>query len=310
MAVALKLRNNNGFDLTIDGQTLIAGEDFVLHEEVRKKWMYSVELMQYVAGGEITVIRDGVELGPIEGWETLEGETLPMSEVGGKLWVHSSPKPVLVDKQTYVQWVGAGDDTTNHILGAGDMLHFELNPGTPNCAVDVKFDPLFGSVYIHEGYCSWHDAGHDDCISALIVAEPSQLQQVANLDLLVDEDGYVKYSPGGPGTGTHGFAATPNLLVRSFSKDGWWDYSEATSLVPNFNKTGGYHICTSEQPVHRFIARIPVFGTCDGMQRFVSSDTFLLPPGYFVRIIAHNGSNTTWHASAMIAVFRERTFQP
>jgi hypothetical protein len=237
-------------------------------------------------------------------------ESFPMSEVGGKIWVHSSPKPVLPDKQIYVQWVGAGDDMDNHVLGQGPIMHLEMTPGNQFVTADAKFDQTFGEVYVHRGYCRWSNAGPGDNISALIVAEPSRLQQVANLDLVVDGNGYVKYAPGGPGTGTHGFAATPHLLSRSFSHDGEWNYDAANGLTPNLTNTGDWRISTSEQPVHRFISRVPLYGTCNDYFTFDSNDTFKLPPGYFLRILAENVSNTTWRASVMMQIFRERTYQP
>jgi len=241
--------------------------------------------------------------------ETIE-ENFPVSEIGKKIWVHNSPKPIIPGKQTYAMWIGCGDDTTNHVIGEGPLLKFNMTIGTPTQTVDAKFDPLFGQVYIHEGYVSWSNAGFGDYISADIVAEPSALQTSINLNLLVDAAGYVSYSPNGPGTGTHGFAATPQLLPRTFSHDGAWNYSPENGLTPNFSNAGDWNINVNEMTTHRFINKIPVCGSSGNYFRMVSNEAFLLPPNYFLRIKAFNNSNTVWNASVVVTCFRERTYQP
>lgn len=238
-------------------------------------------------------------------------QSFPISDVGTKIWVHSSPKPV-TDKTLYVQWVGTGDDVVNHVLGGNDesLMHIHCTPGQYIAYKDMKFDPIFGQVFLHEGHLSWHNAGNQDHISADIMAEPTLVQPYANLNLVVDVDGWVRFSPDGPGTGTHGFAAIPHLLSRSFSMDGAWDYSPATGLTPSLTNTGAYKISIHEQPVHRFMNDIPVYGTNPMLFTLRSDESFLLPPGYFLRVNCHNVSNTEWHATVLVTVFRERTYQP
>jgi hypothetical protein len=240
-------------------------------------------------------------------------QDFPISEVGGKVWVHSSSKPVLQGNRIlYVQWTGRGDDVVNHVLGGAPdgLLHFECVPGQTVSYKDVKFDQSFGDIYIHEGYVSWHGAGNGDCVSADILAEPSLLQPFVNKDLIVNENGYVLYSPEGPGTGTHGFAATPQLLSRSFSHDGEWNYTPSTGLTPNFSNTGEWRISIHESPVHTFMRDIPVYGTNPTLFRLVCDESFRLPGGYFLRIRCHNNSDTSWHATVLITIYRERTYQP
>lgn len=239
-------------------------------------------------------------------------QDFPISEVGNKVWVHSSSKPQPNNKTLYIQWIGSGDDVVNHILGGNDnsLLHFNCTTGTYLTSKDIKFDPIFGDVYIHEGYLSWHNAGDNDHVSVDVMAEPSPLQTFVNKDLVVDNEGYISYSTGGPGTGTHGFAGIPHLISRSFSMDGEWDYSETTGLVPNFTNTGAYRMSIYEMTVHRFMNDIPVYGTNPSLFRMVSDESFKLPPGYFIRISCHNASDTNWHATAMITIYRERTYEP
>jgi hypothetical protein len=311
MAKIIKITNQAHRDLTILGKTILDGETIVLTPAEIDSWRQSEEAFDHVADKEVLVSNDKMDFtNPMLGWNYIYGEDLPISEVGSKVWVHSSSKPVIPGKALYVQWIGRGDDIVNHVLGHGDLLHFELTAGTPVLSKDIKFDPLFGNVYVHEGYCSWHNAGSGDTMSALIMAEATPLQPYINLDLIIDENGNVHYSPQGSGTGTHGFAAVPHLLSRSYSQDGEWDYDEQNGLRPNFTNTGLYRISIYEQVVHRFVNDAPVFGTSDNFFRMVSEDTFLLPLGYFMRITANNNSNSNWHSSVMMTVYRERTFQP
>lgn len=242
--------------------------------------------------------------------ETVTADT-PKSEVGNKIWVHSSSKPEHEGKVFYVQWIGAGDDMTTGDIGEGEILHFSNEPGVLHMQKDLKFHPDNGLVYLHEGYSCYENAGDGDYIDMFIMAEPTQVQPYANLDLIIDpNNGEVVYSPNGPGTGTHGFAATPVLVDRRFTKTGYWDYDEINSLRPNFTKTGEYDIYTTESIVHRLVVKVPVCGSSGGMRRLVSEDTTQLPSGYFVRLATTNTSNTNWHASFVVCVYREKTFTP
>lgn len=232
---------------------------------------------------------------------------LPISPDTNKLAVQASAKPLLTNT-TYVVWSGAGDNLTTHELGGGDLLNFDMVPGQATVSKDVKFVPQHGRVWINEGYLRFENAGSGDHICSVIVAPPSQLQQLANLDLIV-EDNWIKYSSGGPGTGTHGFAATPILVPRTYSHDGDWDY-DGTNLLPNFAGTGNYKISDIERVVHRYINRIPVRGTCPVYFNMASDDTAEIIYPYFVRIICYNNSNTTWNAQVLMEIYRERTVVP
>ena len=93
-----------------------------------------------------------------------------------------------------------------------------MSQGTPITTVDVKFDhTAFGRIWVHEAYLKFTDAGEGDYILADMVAMGCPLQQSINLDLELDGD-LVKFAAGGPGTGTHGFAGTPALIPRIFSR--------------------------------------------------------------------------------------------
>lgn len=237
-------------------------------------------------------------------------ETIPLSEIGGKVWVHQSAKPVIEGKTLYAIWSGAGDDMLDDLhLGSNGLLQLKTSIGVPISQVEMKFNPVFGDVYIHQGHLMWDNAGFGDYVSADVISEATALQTFVNKDLVLNGT-YIKYSTGGPGTGTHGFAETPKLLPRSFSNDGDWNYDPVGGLTPNFTGTGNWKISTSEETVHRFMNRIPVMGSSNGFFVLESSESFKLPSGYFLRIKAFNNSNTVWNLGALILIFRERTFKP
>ncbi len=249
-----------------------------------------------------TVITDHVPLA-----EIIDAAQLPLSDIeGNPLAVHPSYKPHLVGGVTYAVWTGAGDDVVSNppVLGAGELLQFKMETGTEVLTKDIMFDPSFGRIWIHEAYLKFKDGGDGDYLTADVMAAATPLQTSVDLDLEMDGN-CIKYAAGGPGTGTHGWAGTPNLVPRNFSLDGDWDF-DGTNLTPNSGGTGGYNICNVDQSVHRYVNKIPTFG--DSPYFSMSSDeTAELLPGYFLRVNCHNISDTNWHISVIMEIYRERT---
>jgi hypothetical protein len=233
---------------------------------------------------------------------------LPISPDTNKLAVQASAKPLITNKTTYAIWAGAGDNLSTHEIGGGELLNFDMVPGQATTTKSIKFDSLHGRVWINEGYLRFENAGSGDYVSSTINAPATQLQQLVNLDLIV-EDNWVKYSSSGPGTGTHGFAATPVLVPRTFSNDGDWDY-DGTNLLPNFAGTGAYKISDIDRVVHRYVNHIPCRGTCSVYFNMASDDTAELVYPYFISITFYNVSNTTWNAQVLMEIYRERTVVP
>lgn len=305
-------KNNTSRILSFDGKDIQPSEIFEVNCTMQETWRSSSDLFKLVADGDLIVSNGQIDFSAIEGWMWFTGEgDLPKSEVGNKLWVHSSGMPVVEGKSFYSIWVGAGDDTDNHIMGGGELLVIQNEPGTPMKYVEMKFDDeVSGEVYLREGCMMWQNAKVGDYINAHIIADASKLQTLVNLDLIIDERGYVLYSPLGPGTGTHGFASTPLLLPRTFSHDGDWDYNENDGLRPNFSKTGNYKISQNEHLVHKIMQRLPVLGSSAGLTRLVSEDSMRLRSGYKLRIECHNMSDSAWSAAFIITVYKERTSDP
>ena len=234
---------------------------------------------------------------------------LPMSPIDGKkLAVHQSTKPQIDGLTTYAVWGGAGD---NGVIGDGDLLDFEMTVGVASVSKDVAYNDAHGRVWVHEGYLKFENGGHGDYISADIHAKASVLSTdggVVDLDLEIT-DNWVHLAAGGPGTGTHGFAGTPVLIPRPFSKDGDWDY-DGTTLTPNTGGTGAYKISDIERVVHRYFNKIPCCGTCSAFFSMTSNETTEMPVGYYMKITAYNNSNTDWMASVIMEIYRERTHVP
>ena len=238
-------------------------------------------------------------------------EVFPQSDLGAKVAVHSSPKPIVPGKTTYAAWVGAGDNLQGDKLGGGDLLEFDMETGNSMCVKEVHFHPKNGRIWIHEGYLKFEGGGKGDFLEADVVAPPTPLHtnsQLGSLDLII-ENNWVKYSPGGPGTGTHGFAGNPYLIPRSFSGDGDWDY-DGVNLTPNFAGNGGFKMSNIERTVHKYINKIPCRGTLYEFVCMSSNETAELPAGYFLRIKVHNKSNSNWFATVFMEIYRERTNIP
>ena len=231
---------------------------------------------------------------------------LPISQDGTKLWVHESSKPEPPGKYGIYNtvWQGAGDDVENHVLAGGPLLGCVLTPGISTQVIDAHFDTSFGAAFIHEGYLQWETAGWGDYIDCEAISGPTLLQTFVNKDLIVDGI-KIKYSPNGPGTGTHGFADIP-ALVPNLTTTGSWNY-DGINLTPNFTDTGDYDLYTTDRTVVRFINRVPVYGTSYTYVRLQSADYHLIPPGWYLRLTAYNSSNTTWRIWLLMTLYRERT---
>jgi len=317
MSQIVRIKNNTIIDKKWAGQSVLAGTYYDIPESEISAWKDDDMVFTAIANGDVIVnkgsdITDDI-LDITEAWKWMLGDTLPISSLGKQLSVHSSTKPEVNGKEFFLQWTGAGDDVTNGIIGEGELLSFSLTPTDASISKEIRFDPQFGDTYIHEGYAKWyHDLnvsnGAGDYMSAMIVSDPTQLQTVASLDCVIVND-WVKYAPGGAGTGTHGFAATPILVPRGFSKDGDWDY-DGTNLTPNLLGTGGYNISSVERIVHRYINKIPMCFTSNSFNRLTSDETAYLPPGYFIRVTAFNVSASNWNCAFMFEVYRERTAVP
>ena len=244
--------------------------------------------------------------------EVIDVSSLPKSTIdGNKLAVHTSAKPEIEGINTYAIWSGSGDDL-NDLAGGngqGPLTQIQTEIGVPESYVDIEFNPAYGRVWIHEAYIKFTGGGTGDYMSSVIYAYGVPLQQAVGLDLVV-VDNYITYSALGPGTGTHGFA-DPNkisLIPRTFSKDGDWDYDAINGLAPNFTGTGLYKMSDIDQPVHRFINKVPCYGNCASYITMSSDETSEMMSGYFARMTAHNVSNTEWHISAIMELYREVTY--
>ena len=228
-------------------------------------------------------------------------------KMNGKISFHESSRPDTADKPLVTCWTGSGDDVDNHIIWGGDMLAFDMSPGVSSKSIDIKFDPLFGDAWIHEAYGMWENAGFGDYADAYTIAPPCPLQTFINLDFII-VDNKVLYSPSGPGTGTHGFAGNP-APVENLTHTGTWDYSDETGLVPNFMGTGKYDIWTIEKISNQFISKLPIAGTTYSYVMLQSADSAKLISPFFLRVITHNVTNTSWKMWLFLTVYREKTKQ-
>lgn len=307
-----RIKNQSGADGTWVGQLIADGASYDIHSGELSLWKLDSQVFIDVGNGNLVVSDGNTDFtDPTKGWTWLSGDHLPRSNLDNtKLAVHSSPKPDISGLTTYAVWTGAGDDMGTGNIGDGPLLHFASEVGVAQKTVDVEFHEDHGRVWLHEGYVKFSDAGSGDEMSAGVVANATPLQTSVNLDLVI-ENNWVKFAPGGPGTGTHGFADASKiaLIRRSYSLDGDWDY-DGINLTPNAEGTGLFKISDIERVVHRFVNRIPCYGTASNFFTLSSDETTELPKNYFLRVTQKNVSDTVWHASVILEIYRERTFVP
>ncbi len=224
-----------------------------------------------------------------------------------QLAVHNTSKPTIPGITTFAVWTGSGDllsDDTD--VGGGDLLQFNLQPGTPSKTVRVQFNPVNGRVWIHQAYLRFQGGGIGDTVRGDVVALATPLQQSVNLNLEIINDWIVPSA-----NGTHGFADPTKiaLLPRTFSKDGNWDW-DGYNLTPNLNGNGAYKISYIDRTIHRFVNNVSCRGICETWSPLQSNETTELPSRYVLDIIATNASNSTWGVDVLIEVYREKTHNP
>jgi len=322
MSRIVKVRNATMTGMTVAGHSISAGEYYMLSPSDITNWPNDSDVFALIGSGDLIVcsgsdMMDDIK-DPVKGWQWILGDTLPFStSIEGKLAVHSSTKPEPAGTSTFAVWTGSGDDMTavaaEDSIGCGELLMFNMTykpEGKHVLYKDVEFDPRHGRVWIHEAYLKFENGGIPDYLTAMVMGKATQLQQAANLDLVLANN-WITYSAGGPGTGTHGFAANPVLVPRPYSKDGDWDF-DGTNLTPNFTGSGAYKISDIERKVNQYFNKIPLNGSSATYFTMSSEETaeLLVANGYFIRIEVHNESNTPWDVSVIMEIYRERTVSP
>lgn len=329
------IENQTSQNLEINdlGITVPANYTYDLTQKSKDKIIRSNDLIDAVGAGDLKVIRLPITE-PYEYYSAADGirqltdapssfklnengeiqvdMTSKTSEIGSKkLWVHNSAKPEITGKQFFAHYTGCGDNLEDKTIGTGEHLLFELEPGIPKVVKRIEFvtGGEHGDVYVHEAYANWANAGFGDWFTVCVYAKGTPLQTATDLDLVLethDHGNWVRPAPGGPGTGTHGFAGTPIIVERQLY-DGYWDYSSETGLVPNYDGKGCFNISDVDVKVNEFMNHIPLMGSSNGFTRFESDDTAWIPPGYYINVSATNNSNTSWKLVMAMTVFREKT---
>jgi hypothetical protein len=312
MSKTTVIKNLSSNEVTYAGQVIAPSEEYTLQMGESQKFSKDSTLFNDVASGMAAISNGDEFLTPIEGWNWLTGslsdvKVLQASDSqGNKVAVHASSKPMVPNKSFYATWVGAGDDPDTGAIAEGDMLVFDIPESQDNTTVSkiVKFHPSNGEVYLYDGYIKWQGAGVGDYCTVEVIAEASQLQTMANLDLIV-ENNWVKYA--GPGMGTHGFGGMPVLVPRAFSRDGDWDFSTATGLVPNFEGNGSFKISDIERTVHTFVNKMPLLGDSANYLELNSEESTFLPPGFYIKVHVHNASPGNVQATVLMYIYRQQT---
>jgi hypothetical protein len=279
---------------------------------------YDIEFAAALSGAEDTEL-DTVLSAHVPPTETISVTALPFSTLDQKkLAVHPSYKPLIDGITTYAVWTGSGDEVDGNgdlvddgLIGGGPLLHFDMITTESIKQLDVKFHSENGRVWLHEAYIKFTNAPEKCYITGYIVAMATPLQQAVSKDLNVDGDGWITYA--GVDLGSDGFADPDKIVLvpRTFSHDGDWNY-DGTNLTPAAGD-GEYKMTSTERRVHRFVHRIPMFGSCPYFS-ITSDETTELPANYFIQIICTTTDDSNfvsaWHASVLLEIYRQRTYKP
>lgn len=227
-------------------------------------------------------------------------------KTGNKIQIHESSRPDTKDKKFNTVWSGRGDDIDNHIIWGGAPLNIETEIGVSATIVDVKFDPLFGEVWLNGGYALWENAKFGDSLDVSIIAPATPVyEHPSTNDLIIVGGVQIRYSPSGPGTGTHSFAGDP-VPVPNESNTGAWSYDGVT-FAPSFTNTGNFDLYTIEIVLNNFIVNMPINGSTYSHVQLQSANSAQVPNPYFVRMKANNVGNSVWRITMFLILYREVT---
>lgn len=297
------------------GITVQAGSTYDLSKIATENVNNSNNLLVNIANGNIVVQKDPLA-NPIAYYTSAEAvraimsihDVLPRSKDQFKIAVHSSPKPQRIGSTfSYnTHWTGSGDDVVNHVLGGGEICMISCTTGNATVSKIIEFDSLFGNVFIYQGYIGFDNAGFGDYVNVSAWAKATPLQTMIDKDFELDGN-KVRLASGGPGTGTHGFAANPTLLPN-YTCSGYWNYDdENQQLLPSLDQSGCYDIYNIDIEADRFMNKLPVYGTNHVYTSLEANDYNQIPPGWFLKVEAHNQSDTNWKVWFFMEMYRERS---
>lgn len=238
--------------------------------------------------------------------ETGLPEPMAFTSSEGRNRVLASTKPVVPGHILYFYWTGAGDDISEDyvIPGAGDDIIIEVAAEDTIKYIDLKFGNYSHGelVYLAGGAFQWEDTVFGNFLSCYVMASPTPVQQIVDLNFNVDQ--YNRLYAVAPGTGTHGLAGSPTF-IQNFRKKGYWDLSPEWTPVFRPDGEGLFDWFIVEREVARFVNRLPLFGTESKGLQMSSPETSHLPPGCFVRVICHNSSGNAWKIAGSLMMYRE-----
>lgn len=226
-------------------------------------------------------------------------------KTGNKIQFHESSRPDTKDKKFNTVWSGRGDDIDNHIIWGGPELTLETEIGVSASWVDVKFDNNFGEVWLNGGYAIWENAKFGDSLDVHIVAPATPVYTGPSNDLIIEHGAVIRYSPMGPGTGTHSFAGEP-VPIPNDTNTGWWQYDD-NGFLPSPTQTGNFDLYTNEIILNNFIVNMPINGTTYSHVELKSSNSAKIPHPYFIRMKANNVGDSVWRITMFLILYRETT---
>ena len=230
----------------------------------------------------------------------------------GKVRVLASHKPVVTGKEAYNFFTSVGDDNVNQVVGSGTPLMVEATSGTPLVSVDIHFstdlDP-FELVYLFGGALSWENAGWGDMIDVEIrgnatpvVPDPPAGGLGLDVDYNMDGERLV-YA--GPGSGTHALGGYP-IWIPNFKNQGHFNLDKVNMVPVPASGSGAFDWYPTEQFIGHYVSGLLVYGTSANPIIIDATESAPLPHGYWIRMIAHNNSNTDWKLWGFMKLYRER----
>lgn len=239
-----------------------------------------------------------------------ETQKSPIVSGDGKVRVLASHKPVIPGKEAYNYFTSRGDAGT--VIASGTAMRLETAVGQPITSVDIHFstdtNPM-EIVYLFGGGISWENAGWGDEISlelrtAPTAVVPSGIAVSMGLPVVYALDGErVKYA--GPGQGTHALGGYPKW-VPNFNKTGYWDLDKVAMAAVPASQTGEFDWYITEQFVGHYVNAMSVYKNNSQPIILDATEAAPLPHGMFIRVVAHNISNTVWKVWAFMKLYRER----
>lgn len=300
------------------GITILPGQSVDLIEKLTTltNIISSNNIIDSVSKNRIVINNGETDLDPILALKYLYTGNLNISDVSGKLRVHSTPRKLGLK----TIWIGCGDNPNDpHDVGHGQVIKIDHHIGDPLVeTLYIDLNCIDNETYIQDARISWINANFDE-ISVEVVTRITNVIPGTNTNYNL-YDGYLIIPANGNGTidlvddiSLHdsGLVQIPLNDLGVKSNAFWnatWDKTlkKYIDITPCPYGTGFFNMFAIELPLAKFIHNISLIGS--NSIQLGSNDSDALGHGMRLKLIASTiGEDHNWGMTGIITTYRNKT---